>query len=83
MAESKQLHLIIARVEGQAFSGEVTSVTVPGVEGEMTLLANHEAIISPLQAGTITIRADSESDQTFEIKRGTLELSDNKVTILI
>lgn len=65
------------------FDGEVVSVTVPGTAGEMTLLANHSAIISPLKEGTILIKKESGEDESVSITSGTLEMSDNHATILI
>ena len=81
MAEKKLLRLTISRVDGPVFDGEVNFVTVPGVAGEMTILADHAALISPLKAGTIRISADS--DQEIEIESGTMEISHNHATILI
>lgn len=84
MADQKLLKLTISKVDAPAFNGEVVSVTVPGAAGEMTLMANHEALISPLKAGTITVRtSDGASPQTFEVTAGTLEVSNNHATILI
>lgn len=77
------LNVTIAKVDGPVFSGPVVSITVPGIEGEMTLLADHEAIISPLQVGTITVTTEAGTKETFEVTTGTLELSDNHLTILI
>lgn len=79
----KLLNLTISRVDLPVFDGEVVSVTVPGTAGEMTLLANHAPIISPLKEGTILIKKDSGEDESVSITSGTLELSDNHATILI
>lgn len=83
MAELKQLQLTIARVDAPVFSGSVTSVTVPGSEGEMTLLADHTPLMTALRAGTITVRKADGSTETFEVTTGTLEVSQNQVTILL
>jgi F-type H+-transporting ATPase subunit epsilon len=83
MASQKQLKLNISRVNGSVFAGEVLSVTVPGSEGEMTLLADHSPIVSALRAGTITVRQDGGENKIFEIESGTLEVSHNNVTILL
>ncbi|OGG65550.1 ATP synthase F1 subunit epsilon [Candidatus Kaiserbacteria bacterium RIFCSPLOWO2_02_FULL_45_11b] len=83
MAEQKTLQLNIARVDGSLFMGEVVSVTVPGSEGEMTLLPDHTPLVSALRAGTITLRkADGEAEE-FPVVSGTLEVSKNSVTILL
>jgi len=83
MSEQKTLQLNIARVDGSLFMGEVVSVTVPGSEGEMTLLPDHTPLVSALRAGTITLRkADGETEE-FPVVSGTLEVSKNSVTILL
>jgi F-type H+-transporting ATPase subunit epsilon len=81
--ESQKLYLTITRVDGLVFDGEVQSVTVPGSEGEMTLLARHEPLISPLKAGTITVRQEGKDDQTFEVQDGILEIRDSKATVIV
>lgn len=83
MAEQKLLKLTISKVDAPVFDGEVISVIVPGIDGEMEILANHEPLISPLKAGTITIKkADGERSE-HQIESGTLEISSNRATILI
>lgn len=83
MAEQKLLKLTISKVDTPVFDGEVISVMVPGVDGEMEILANHEPLISPLKAGVITIKkADGERSE-HEIESGTLEISHNHATVLI
>lgn len=83
MAEKKQLQINIAKIDGPIFTGEVISVTVPGTEGEMTLLANHSPLVSALRAGTITIRREDGISEQYKIQSGTIEVSHNIVTILI
>ncbi|MEZ4195671.1 MAG: ATP synthase F1 subunit epsilon [Candidatus Paceibacterota bacterium] len=80
---NKQLQLTIARVDAPVFSGAVTSVTVPGSEGEMTLLADHTPLMTALRAGTITVRKADGETETFPVTSGTLEVSQNQVTILL
>ena len=91
--------LEIVSPEGHLFKGEVTSVTVPGVNGEFQMLNHHANIVSILANGTIKVGvADfkansafsnkftkSDKDQKFllPIKSGTLEMKDNKVIILV
>lgn len=80
---AKLLKLTISRVDAPVFDGDVVSVTVPGTEGEMTILADHEALISVLRNGIVTVRPESGSEQTFTIDQGTLEISHNHATVLI
>jgi len=83
MAEQKLLKLTLSRVDGPIFDGEVISVTLPGIAGEMTILANHSALISPLQKGTITYKKADGTSETVLIESGTLEISLNHATVLI
>lgn len=83
MTEKKQLQLSIAKVDGPVFSGQVISVTVPGTEGEMTLLADHSPLMSVLRAGTIIARKADGTSEEFKAESGTLEVSHNIVTILL
>lgn len=62
---------------------EVASVTLPAILGEMTILENHAPLISGLKKGKIKI-VDKEGKEFFyEIERGVVEVSENKVTVLI
>jgi F-type H+-transporting ATPase subunit epsilon len=83
MAEQKQLQINIAKVDGSVFAGEVSSVTVPGSEGEMTLLANHAPLMTVLKAGVVTIKLPDDTVRKFDIESGTMEVSNNQVTILL
>jgi F-type H+-transporting ATPase subunit epsilon len=83
MTEQKTLQLNIARVDGPVFAGAVVSVTVPGTEGEMTLLPNHTPLVSALRPGTISVRTAEGATETFLVENGTLEVSKNSVTILL
>ncbi len=80
---SRLLHLTISRVDKPIFDGDVVSVTLPGVTGEMTILAHHSSLISPLKKGTITVRKEELAPEIVEIESGTLEISQNHATILI
>ncbi|GGB78543.1 hypothetical protein GCM10007424_18360 [Flavobacterium suaedae] len=88
--------LEIVSPEGHMFKGEVTVVTVPGVDGEFQMLDNHANIVSILNEGTVKIEANSFADANYSsklqlkdkqlvlpIKSGTLEMKDNRIIILV
>ena len=83
MAEIKTLELTIARVDAPVFSGTALQVTVPGTEGEMTLLPDHAPLMSALKAGKVTVKKADGEVVVFEITTGTLEVSQNHVTVLL
>lgn len=83
MSQPNLLKLTVSKVDAPVFDGEVISVHVPGIEGEMEILANHQALISPLKHGTVTIKKTDGSKETHDIESGTLEISHNHATVLI
>lgn len=90
------MYLEIVSPEATLFAGEVTSVTVPGVDGEFQMLNNHAAIVSLLKEGMVKIEGDITIEEEFETKfskdekgktvlsisSGTVEMSANKVIVL-
>ena len=91
------MHLEIVSPEATLFSGDVTSVTVPGTDGEFQMLDNHAPIVSLLEKGTVKIKGNVNIKEAFKskfkqgkepnilyytIKGGVLEMKDNKVIIL-
>ena len=80
---TKFLKLTIARVDGPVFDGEVISVTLPGTEGEMTIMADHVAFVSALTTGIVTVRPAVGEMTSYELMSGTVEVRDNHATVLI
>jgi len=89
--------LEIVSPEAKLFSGEITSISLPGVGGHFQMLNNHAPVVSLLQKGLVKITApsfkfSSESERLFTkvndqnytiaINSGTIEMKDNKVIVL-
>jgi F-type H+-transporting ATPase subunit epsilon len=89
--------LEIVSPEATLFKGEVTSVSLPGVNGSFQVLNNHAPIVSILKKGTVKITAPdfklnkevaekfnkiNESNFTLDIESGTIEMKDNKIIVL-
>ena len=83
MADQKSFHLVISKVGESLYDGDVVSVVLPGGAGEMTLLANHEALISSLKKGDIQVRNAEGDEETVSIESGILEVSSNQATVLV
>ena len=73
--------LEILTPDKKVYEGEVTSVTVPGVQGSFEVLNNHAPIISTLEDGKVIIRNGKETE-SFLIKGGVVEVLDNKIMVL-
>lgn len=91
------MFLEIVTPEAVIFSSDVTSVAVPGINGEFQILNNHAPIVSVLTSGKVRVdtanasidekfqnRFNKENDGklSFTINSGTLEMKDNKAIIL-
>ena len=79
---AKTLHVTISKVDGALFEGPARSLTLPGSEGELTVLPGHTALITPLMAGSVTVRTE-EGAEVFDIESGMLEVSGNRATVLL
>ena len=77
------MNLVIAQVSEVLFSGEAESVTLPGTEGEMTVLGEHEPLITTLRAGTIVVRTKNEPNKEFTIVGGVLEVRPDGATVIL
>jgi len=75
--------LNISRVDGPLFAGTAAAVSIPAVSGELQILANHEPLITPIVAGTIRVTKESGETKVYTVTAGTLEASNNQVTILV
>ncbi|WP_047417058.1 F0F1 ATP synthase subunit epsilon [Cellulophaga sp. Hel_I_12] len=91
------MYLEIVSPEATLFSGEVTSVTVPGINGEFQMLSNHAPIVSLLQKGEVKIQGNAikiaeankhnfskttASATSLLISSGTVEMKNNKIIVL-
>ena len=77
-------HLTIAQVGQNLFEGEVVSVTLPGRDGVFTVMANHEAFVTPLKVGHATIKTPTEEVETIELSiEGIAEISGNQATVIL
>jgi len=89
------MYLEIVNPEASLVSGDVESVTVPGVDGEFQMLNNHAPIVSVLQAGKVKFKGNPTIAEGFQkkfskegdkwvlhITGGTVECNNNRVMVL-
>ncbi|MCH9813353.1 MAG: F0F1 ATP synthase subunit epsilon [Epsilonproteobacteria bacterium] len=67
---------------GSIFSGDISSVTVPGSEGEFGVLPEHAGLVSLLANGVIEIEKSDKSKELVAINWGHIKVDEGKVTIL-
>ena len=90
------MHLEIVSPEAILFSSEVSSIYVPGANGEFEMLNNHAPLISLLKEGHVKINGNITLEEEVEslfnktdkgfwlpINSGTIEMSSSKIIILV
>jgi len=59
-------------------------MTVPGAEGEMTLLGEHMPLISTLKEGDIRVHVSKDAEpQVFHVAGGVLEVRHDGATVIL
>lgn len=73
--------LEIVTPDSKVFEGEISSVTLPGIEGSFQILNNHAPIVSALGTGKLIVVAASETVE-YDLDGGVVEMNNNKVIVL-
>lgn len=77
------MELIALTPEKELFNGKISSVKVPGINGQFEILNGHAPIVAALAQGEVRILDESGSRTTFNINKGFIEVLDNEVSLLI
>lgn len=76
------MQLDIITPDSNLFSGEVSSIILPGIDGDLGVLSNHAPLITTLKNGNITITTQAGETQEFPTNGGIVEVLNNKVIVL-
>ena len=77
------MDLIVLTPEKEIFSGEISSVKVPGANGQFEILKDHAPIVSSLVTGPVRIISTNGSKTVFNIAKGFIEVLGNEVSLLV
>ena len=77
------MYLEIITPEKLLFAGEIKLIKLPGISGSFEIMTNHAPIISILSQGKIKVRETNDIVSYFEVKSGLVEVSNNKVKVLV
>jgi F-type H+-transporting ATPase subunit epsilon len=75
--------LIVVTPEGQAFNGEAEAVVLPGSEGEFGVLPGHEAFLTALRIGPMTIRKPGGEELHAAVSQGFAEVHDDQLSVMV
>ena len=83
MSVANTFHLVISSVGEMYFDGKAVSATLPGSDGELTVLAHHEPFVTALRSGSVTVKLPEGGTKTFQTETGILEFSGNRAVVLL
>lgn len=82
MPDKKRIKFEIATPEKVVLKEEILQVTVPTVEGEITVLPKHSPLVSVLKPGVLELKKMDGSIEIISVSGGFVEVLLNKIIIL-
>lgn len=80
MAELMKFELVSP--ERLLMSEDVEQVTVPGSEGEFTVLARHAPVLSTMRPGVLSVLGDGGQEDKIFVRGGFAEVNPDGLTVL-
>lgn len=81
MLDQNTLLLEIVTPETTVFSEPVEMVTLPGIEGQMSILPQHVRLITQLVPGELVVRKQGR-DEFLAVGEGLVEVSNDRLSIV-
>jgi len=63
--------------------GKAESVSVPGADGDLQILADHAPLIAQLKEGDVIIKSEGGVEKKLPISSGVLEVKEKEVVVLV
>ena len=76
------LHFELVSPARLLFSGDVTSVTLPGTEGDMGIFAGHAPVLSTLRPGVVVVTKEGGATDRIFVRGGFAEVNPQGLTLL-
>ena len=76
-----RIRLVVLTPERQLVDEMVLEVTAPGAYGQIGVLPNHAALVTSLEAGTLSYKT-AQGEKRFTIDGGFAEVRDDVMTVL-
>ncbi len=78
---SKPFRLVVVTPEARVFDEAIASVSLPSLDGELTMLPGHEPLIALLGSGQLTVRHSGGSRQ-LAVHGGVVRVGPGEVKVL-
>jgi F-type H+-transporting ATPase subunit epsilon len=85
LAQHPKFSISVVTPEGPAFEGEAEMIVVPGAAGEIGVLARHAPLVAMLNAGSIRVYLDMDTDEirTFATGPGFFQVLEDRAIALV
>ena len=83
MSDGRRLGVEVVTPEGEVYHDDVTMVVLPGVEGELGILARHQPIVTLLGVGETRIRKDDDTWDYIATGIGYAQVLFDKVLVVV
>ena len=75
--------LLVFAIDREIFAGNAKFLTVPGIDGELQILANHTPLICRLKDGDMRIEGEDGVTKKIPIAGGVIEVRPDEVVALV
>lgn len=79
---AEELNFELVSPERLLMSQAVAQVTVPGSDGDFTVLAGHAPVMSTLRPGVLVVRREGDSEERIYVRGGFAEVNPEGLTVL-
>lgn len=77
------MEVTVVSADRPIWSGRARSVTIPGVQGSMGILPNHEPILSLLKRGGMMVVGAEGTRRSFDVDDGFAAFDSNRLTVAV
>jgi len=81
--ELVKLNLKITAPKGLVFEGVADFIVAPGREGVLGIGSGHTKTVALLKQGDIIVKNKNQSDQTFSLEEGLIQINRKSVEVLV
>lgn len=80
----KSFHLTISKIGNLLYEGDADSISLKCIDGEITVLADHQPYVAPIVPCTAVVYDSKEHRHDIPLTdTGVIEVSNNQVTIIL
>lgn len=77
------MNLTVVSPTKTAYTGRIEKVTVPGADGQLTILPRHASLFAKLAEGELKVTKSEDGVFYMAIGGGFIEVNKNEVTVLV